>query len=375
MAGQITKRGENTWYIRIFLGRDADDKRRYFNKTIHGTKKDANKFLTAKLREKDLGVFVEPASETLNKYLDRWLVEIAKPRLRENTYKSYVWIAEKYIKKHIGLIRLSDLQAYQIQKFYGAMQKQGLSARTVRYAHTVLSSALKQAVKWRMINQNPCDLCELPRKEKKEMKHLSADDTIKFLQAAKDDKFFTLFLLIIETGMRPSEYFGLQWKDIDFDGQFLSVRRAVHTLGNGSYRFAETKTKKSRRSIPFSNSLLLSLKKHRNRQLQERLKLGASYQNLDLVFASEVGTPIQHENFVRRHFKPILKNAELPDIRLYDLRHTTASLLLSAGENPKVVSERLGHASIVITLDTYSHVLPTMQKEATEKLERMLYGT
>ncbi|MDQ3633236.1 MAG: N-terminal phage integrase SAM-like domain-containing protein, partial [Acidobacteriota bacterium] len=146
MAGQITKRGENTWYIRIFLGRNADGKRKYFNKTIHGTKKEANKFLTAKLREKDLGVFVEPASETLNKYLDRWLVEIAKPRLRENTYKSYVWIAENYIKKHIGLNRLSDLQAYQIQKFYGAMQKQGLSARTVRYAHTVLSSALKQAV-------------------------------------------------------------------------------------------------------------------------------------------------------------------------------------------------------------------------------------
>jgi integrase len=255
------------------------------------------------------------------------------------------------------------------------MQKQGLSARTVRYAHTVLSSALKQAVKWRMINQNPCDLCELPRKEKKEMKHLSADETTKFLQAAKDDKFFALFLLIIETGMRPSEYFGLQWKDIDFDGQVLSVRRAVHQQSGGGYGFAETKTKRSRRSIPFSKSLLSTLKKHRNRQLQERLKLGGSYQNLDLVFATEIGTPLNRKNFTERHFKPILKKAELPDIRLYDLRHTTASLLLSAGENPKVVSERLGHASIVITLDTYSHVLPTMQKEATEKLERMLYGT
>ena len=143
----------------------------------------------------------------------------------------------------------------------------------------------------------------------------------------------------------------------------------------GSFRFAETKTKKSRRSIPLSTSLAKSIKSHRRKQLEERMKLGADYQNLDLVFASETGTPLQRKNFTDRHFKPILKKANLPDIRLYDLRHTTATLLLSAGENPKVVSERLGHASITLTLDTYSHVLPTMQKEAANKLESMLYGT
>lgn len=375
MAGQITKRGENTWYVRIFLGRDANGKRKYFNKTIHGTKKEAQKFLTAKLREKDLGVFVEPASMSLNEFLDKWLKEIAKPRLRENTYNGYVWIAKKYIREHLGLIRLSDIQAYQIQKFYGEMQKQGLSARTVRYAHTVLSSCLKQAIKWRMISQNPCDLCELPRKEKKEMKYLTSDETAKFLEAAKDDKCFALFLLVIETGMRPSEYLGLQWKDIDFEQKVLSVKRAVHEQKGGGFRFAEPKTKKSRRSIPFSTSLIPELKRHRRNQLEERMKLGAGWNNLDLVFASEIGTPLQRKNLTDRHFKTILKKANLPDIRLYDLRHTTASLLLSEGINPKIVSERLGHASIVLTLDTYSHVLPTMQKDATERLEKMLYGT
>jgi integrase len=117
------------------------------------------------------------------------------------------------------------------------------------------------------------------------------------------------------------------------------------------------------------------LKTHRRRQLEERIKLGADYQNLDLVFASEAGTPIQPKNLIDRYFKPLLEKAGLPNIRLYDLRHTTASLLLSAGENPKVVSERLGHASIVLTLDTYSHVLPTMQKTATDKLEKLMFGT
>ncbi|MGI8670276.1 MAG: site-specific integrase [Aridibacter sp.] len=143
----------------------------------------------------------------------------------------------------------------------------------------------------------------------------------------------------------------------------------------GGFIFSEPKTSKSRRSIPLSNEALTSLRTHRKRQLENRLKLGASFENLDLIFPSELGTPIQHRNLVRRYFKPILKKAELPNIRLYDLRHTTATLLLSAGENPKVVSERLGHASVVLALDTYSHVLPTMQQDATKKLGNILYGT
>nr|MBA2494669.1 site-specific integrase [Acidobacteriota bacterium] len=166
------------------------------------------------------------------------------------------------------------------------------------------------------------------------------------------------------------------WKDIDFEQKALSVRRAiVWKRKGGGFTFTEPKTKKSRRSIPISNSVINALKTHRRNQLEAKLKLGAAYENLDLVFASEVGTPIQPKNLLDRHFRPLLKKAGLPSIRLYDLRHTTATLLLSAGENPKVVSERLGHASIVLTLDTYSHVLPTMQESATNKLEKMMFGT
>ena len=223
--------------------------------------------------------------------------------------------------------------------------------------------------------QNPCDLCELPRMEKTEMMYFTPEEAVIFLDAAKDDKFFPAFLLAIETGMRPEEYLSLKWKDISFEQKALSVRRALVVLKGGGYIFTEPKTKKSRRSIPLTDSAINALKTHRRKQLEERMKLGECYLNLDLVFASEIGTPLLHGNLLRRHFKPIRDNAGLPKIRLYDLRHTMATLLLSSGENPKIVSERLGHASVVLTLDTYSHVLPTMQEGATVKLDKILYGT
>lgn len=208
------------------------------------------------------------------------------------------------------------------------------------------------------------------------MKYLSPDETSRFLDNAKEGKHFTLFLLALESGMRPEEYLALQWKDLDLEQKILVVRRAVvWKRKGGGFSFTAPKTKKSRRAIPISKTVINALKEHRRNQLESRMKLGSIYQNLDLVFTTEIGTPIQPKNLIDRHFKPLLIKADVPSIRLYDLRHTTATLLLSAGENPKVVSERLGHASIVLTLDTYSHVLPTMQQAATDKLEKLMNGT
>lgn len=374
MAGQIIKRGDNSWTVRIFLGRDANGKRNYFNQTVRGTKKDAQKFLTAKLREKDLGVLIEPAAMPLREYLTRWLDEVAKPRLRARTHEQYTWLVKGYIEKALGTRRLSDVQPYDVQKFYSDLQKQGLSGRTVRYTHNVLSSALKQAVRWKMISSNPCDHCDLPRHEKKEMKYLSSEQTSRFLSTAKQSKWFVLFLLAIETGMRPEEYFGLQWKDIDFDQGVLVVRRALVFVKGGGFIFTQPKTSRSSRNIPLSIRIISELKDYKRGQLQKRLILGSCYENYDLVFASGLGTPLSNKNIINRHFRPLLKKADLPQIRLYDLRHTTATLLLSANENPKIVSERLGHASIALTLDTYSHVLPSMQKSATAKMEKMMFG-
>jgi len=374
MTGQLIKRSENTWLVRIFLGRDTNGKRKYFNKTIHGTKKDAQKYLTAKTREKDLGVFVEPASIQFGKFLDRWLEETAKFKLRARTFDNYESLLNCHVRKILGAKRLSDIQSYEVQKLYNDMKKASYSPKTIRHVHNVLSLAFKQAIKWKMLIQNPCDLCELPQMEKTEMMYFTPQETARFLDAAKDDKYYSVFLVAIETGMRPEEYLGLQWKDVDFDNSSLSVRRALVVKKGGGFIFTEPKTKKSRRSIPISNTVKKALKEHRRKQLAEKFKLGAAYENFDLVFASEIGTPLLHGNLLRRHFKPIRDKAELPKIRMYDLRHTTATLLLSAGENPKVVSERLGHASIVLTLDTYSHVLPTMQRTATDKMEKLMRG-
>lgn len=391
MAGQITKKSEGTWLVRIFLGRDAGGKRKYFSKAIHGTKKDAQKYLTAKLREKDLGQFVEPAYQTLSHFLDQWLKEVAGPRVKEATLNGYRWYVDNYIKKYLGTRRLADLRAYHVQKFYNDLLGQGLSPRSIQYTHSVLSSALKQAVKWQMIAANPCAACDLPQRKKAEMKCFTAAEVRVFLEAARPTKYYALFLLAMETGLRPGEYLGLQWKDVDLEARTLSVKRVMKVRKGGGFYFAEPKTNRSRRSVPLSPVLVAELREHRRGQYEEILALGTAYERNDLVFANEIGKPLLIENVRRRHFEKIIAAANgamtknnqdggasvllLPAIRLYDLRHTCATLLLSAGLNPKIVSERLGHASIVLTLDTYSHVLPTMQKEATDKLEQLMFGT
>lgn len=196
----------------------------------------------------------------------------------------------------------------------------------------------------------------------------------RFLEAAKGSKHYAVFLIAIETGLRPGEYLGLQWKDLDLDNRTLAVRRSVKFREGGGFYFTEPKTSKSRRSIPLSANAVAVLREHRHRQLEYKMKNRDFFRDNDLVFANEIGDPIRIENLRKRHFEKIVKQAGLEMIRLYDLRHTTATLLLAAGLNPKVVSERLGHSSVVLTLDTYSHVLPTMQQDATEKLEKLMYG-
>ncbi len=374
MAGQIIKRGDS-WQVRIFLGNDAKGKRKYHNKTIHGTKKDAQKFLTAKLREKDLGVFIEPASMLLNEYLDKWLTESAKTRLREPTYDNYIFYLNKYIRGEIGEMKLSDIKPFNVQKTYNAMTNRGLSPRTVRYAHTILNSALSQAIKWQLLSNNPCSVVDLPRQQRAEMKAFSPDEARRFLDVAKKDRHGIVFAFALASGMRPEEYLALKWSDIDFEKQTATVQRTVIWRKGGGWYFSEPKTSKSRRTMPLPNTLLRDLQKHKIEQSKIMLRLGAIYERNNLVFATDTGKPIYVGNLRGRNFADILQKANLKGFRLYDLRHTTATLLLSAGENPKVVSERLGHASIVLTLDTYSHVLPTMQIDATNKLEKLMFGT
>lgn len=374
MAGQIIKRGDDTWLVRIFMGRDAQGKRRYMNKTIKGKKRDAETYLSKTATSISTGTFVEPSALSVGEYLDRWLHTVARHRVRERTFVDYSELIDRYVRPSLGEKRLSDLRPLHIQSLYTELQERGLS-RTARYTHAVLSSALKQAVKWLMLAQNPASLVDVPKAVRREMQALSPEEAKRFLAESSKDRWGALFTLALSTGMRPEEYLALQWKDIDLSKGIATVQRALTwNRKGGGWKFTQPKTTRSRRNIPLSASVMSALMTHRRKQAEERLKAGAAYQNHDLVFATIEGTPLMMRNLLRRHFRPILKRAQLPEnIRLYDLRHSCATLLLAANEHPKVVSERLGHASVTLTLDTYSHVLPSMQQAASEKLESLLF--
>ncbi len=377
-AGQIVRRGENKFLVRIYLGRDdVTGKRRYHNATVRGTKKDAQRYINGVLREIDLGTFAEPSRMLLNEFLDKWLKDSAKPSVTDRTYRSYAWLLNHYVKPALGGVRLSALKPLEIQSLYTKLyQDQGLSAKTVRHVHVTLSGALNQAVKWRLLSQNPASLVELPKVQRKEMMAFSSDEVARFIEAAQSDRFGTMFTFAVITGMRPGEYMGLQWKDVDFERGTVTVQRTLLIVATEEgERFGEPKTPQSRRTIPLQRVLLRQLREHHRRQAEERLKAGAEWAGFDLVFCTETGKPLDLHNIRARHFKPILKRAGLSEkFRIYDLRHTCASLLLAEGVHPKIASERLGHSSVVLTLNTYSHVLPTMQAEASETLEKLCFG-
>jgi integrase len=385
MAGQIIKRGEQRYLIRIFLGRHpTTGKRRYRNETVQGSKKKAEARLTQLLRERDTGTLIEPTRVTVDHYLDDWLQSAARPRLRQSTYDGYELILKLYVRPELGDRPLASIQPLDIQGLYAGMIERGLSPRTVRHAHAVLRSALNQAVKWRLLHNNAAMFVDLPRQQKKEMHALSPEQAQAFLKTAADDKWGVLFALALTTGMRPGEYLGLQWKDVDLTKGIATVRRAVAFRSGGEWEFTEPKTAKSVRPIPLPPSVTAMLVAHQTKQAekvaaarQRREDKGEPFEYTDhgLVFAGDQGQPLDLRNLTQRHFRAILKAAELPqELRLYDLRHSCATLLLAQGEHPKVVSERLGHASVTLTLDTYSHVLPTMQQQAAERLETALFG-
>jgi integrase len=234
MAGQIIKRGDDTWLVRIFMGRDEQGKRLYLNKTIKGKKKDADIYLSKTVTAISTGTFVEPSPLSVNSYLAKWFETAARPRVTEHTFEDYKRLIDRYVKPSpLGAVRLSDLRPLAIQQLYADMQARGLSARTVRYLHAILNSAFKQAVRWGMLSRNPFQLAELPKQTRKEMSALSLHEAAKFLNAAAEDRWGVLFAFALATGMRPEEYLALQWKDIDFERGTVAVRRALIWCARG----------------------------------------------------------------------------------------------------------------------------------------------
>lgn len=374
-SGQIVPKGERKQLIRIFLGYDATGKRRYHNKTFRGTKTEAQTWLNAALVRIEKGEPIEAHPITVDEYLDKWLHQAVQKRVREQTFHSYKDLLARHIRPAIGKQRLSDISALTLQTVYSKMLDAGLSARTVRYCHAVVSSAFKQAEKWGILEKDISRLVELPKQERRKKTVLSQEQTALFLQAVNEGPLGVVFNFAISTGMRPEEYLALQWDDIDFHRGIVTVQRVIVWRRGGGWHFQDPKTEQSRRAVPIGAALQAMLREHKKNQLEERLRAGNLWEDHGLVFSSETGSPIETGNLRRRHFKPALDRAGLdPRIRLYDLRHTMATLLLKGNVHPKIVSERLGHSTIKMTLDTYSEVLPNMQKVAVDQLEEMLYS-
>src|SRR4030095_1586372 len=256
----------NKWLVRIYLGRDdSTGRRKYHSKTIHGTKKNAECYKTGVLREVHLGVFVEPSRTTVNDYLDKWLEAAVKRRVSERTHNDYADMMRRYVRETLGAKRLDSLKPLDIQRLYGEMQGRGLSPRIVRYTHAILSNALKQAVKWGMLSRNPAELVELPKLIKGEMCSLTVEEVGKLLSALEGDRRAVIFAFAVATGMRPEEYLGLQWKDVDLTKGTVTVQRAlIWRKGRGWY-FSEPKTSRSRRTIPLPPSMVKQLASHRIR--------------------------------------------------------------------------------------------------------------
>jgi integrase len=266
---------------------------------------------------------------------------------------------------------LKNLTSAHVRGLYREKLDAGLSPRSVQYVHVTLHKALKQAIADGLIPRNVTEAVKPPQVRREEMQPLTAEQVKVLFEAAKGDRLEALYVLAVSAGLRQGELLGLKWDDIDLEVGTLQVRRTLTTAKGGPVLSAP-KTKGSRRTVILSQPALEALRSHLERQLGEIDQAGDLWRENGLIFASESGEPLSRQHVTARRFKPLLKRTSLPEIRFHDLRHTCATLLLSKNVNPKVVSEMLGHASIAITLDTYSHVLPTMQESTAKAMEDAL---
>ena len=364
--GCISKRKDGTWCAVITVGRKPDGKLK--QKFFYGkTRQEVAEKLNKALNELRQGTFVEATAVTVESWLKTWLEEYKRPKLRLTTFESYRIMAECHIVPAIGHIKLKDLRPEHLQHLYNEKLKAGLSPRTVRYIHLVVHSALKQALKNQLVYRNVAEATELPADKKKEARALTLEEMDRFLNALEGDRLKAAFVTLLGTGLRRGELLALKWDNVNLKEGTIAVKENLVWIAKKGFVFQSPKTEKSKRVVPLPDDVLAELKRHKVRQAEEKLKIGAAYQDNSLVFCTEIGTPIIPRNFERK-YKALLKKAGLTGVKLHSLRHTYATRLLELGENLKVVQELLGHSRISVTADIYSHVSPELKRGAAAKL-------
>lgn len=368
MKGSIKKRGDK-WSALVDLPPDPATGKRRRTRITAASKREVENLVAAAIAKAQTG-FVDARNLRVRDFIDHWL-ESTAPSLRPSTVRRYRDLTRLHIVSMIGDLRLARLTPSDIQRLYANRLSVGLSPSSVRQVHGVLHHALDDAVRWGLLARNVTDAVEPPRRVKSESRTWDARQVAKVLETAIDDDLEALWRLAILTGMRRGEVLGLRWADIDFDAAILSVRRTLSRGATSRLESGEPKTASGRRRIALPQSVLESLRRHRIHQLEHRLSAGPAFEDQDLVFTNPTGGPL-HPNSLALRFRQLINRAGVPPIRFHDLRHTCASLMLSQGEHPKVVQERLGHADISMTMNLYSHVAVDMQRQAADRLDAAL---
>ncbi|MCH7860955.1 MAG: site-specific integrase, partial [Proteobacteria bacterium] len=359
MAGYIRRRGKDTWELTVDLGRDpATGRRRRRFLNVRGSKRDAERTLADAVHQRDTGVDINPGKLTVADYLRRWLRDYAAHNVGPSTQERYTSIVEHHLIPVLGALRLRDLRPAHIQAAYGRAlaaggradgAAHGLSPRTVLKHHRLLRETLGHAVRWQLIARNPADAVTAPRPARFETRVLDAEEAGRLLEAAAETSNYALTYLALATGARLGELLALRWRDVDLDRGSLQITRTARRVTGIGITYSEPKTHRSRRPVALSSETVNVLREHRRVQVERRLELRRAYTDDGLVFASPTGQPLDGGN-VRHALARIADEAGIPPLRFHDLRHSAATLMLLAGVHPKVVSERLGHATVGITL-------------------------
>lgn len=380
MKGSVIRRGPNKWSVVIDLGKDpvTGVRRRKWHSGF-ALKKDAERARVEILNRLQTGEYVEPSKQVLGRFLLETWLPARKSNLSPTTFSNYETQVRAYIIPYLGSRPLQALTPGELNVFYSKLldagQRQGrggLGAKSVRNIHGVLRRALEDAVRWNHMTRNPAAMAEPPRAKRRNMNTWQPAEVRAFLAHQQEDRLFALWLLAATTGLRRGEVLGLDWDAVKFEAQRLEVDQTLVVVDGKPVIRSEAKTASSRRSVELDAQTVRALRSHKASQNQERLLASSAWQNArDLVFTDEIGQPIKPQ-WLTRTFGRRVVAAGLPPIRFHDLRHGWASIAMAAGVHPKIVSSRLGHSNISMTLDTYSHVVPSMDKEAAETVAALI---
>jgi integrase len=359
--GNIYQLHSGKWHVQLSIqGRRISHTARTRNEIITWIRKTNEQI--------EQGLTYQAAKITIGEYLKNWIAS-EEGSIRPTTHKYYQAVCENRLIPRFGSVPIKDLTADHIQFAYDNWKREGVSTHVINKAHSILHHALQRAEKTGLIIRNVANFVRPPKAPQKEMKCWSELEANQFLTTAKSDRLYALFYLALVTGMRQMELLGLQWKDLDRARGIIHVRRQLLRSGG---KFTELKTRAAKRSIELGSGTLELLQEHYQGQIQERNIAGDRWQENDLIFTSTIGTPLNFKNMIERHYKPILKSANVPEIRFHDLRHTAASLMLSKGISIFIVSKIIGHARPSITSDIYGHLIPGAMSGIGDMMDEMI---